>query len=279
MADNPITAVAERLIRRYDAHLAALMAYGSRAYGTARTGSAYDFWLIVRDPEAFHRSNAEFYRTQLNVASTAEEQIELNRTGPIFYSLFLDGAEIKLAVMGEQQFTEFCRMDWWTVKGRMQKPLLAFRSSPIVDEAILAARREALACAISLLPPGFSVDQLLHEIAGLSYRAEVRPENKTAKIHSIVEAGRAELERIYQPLLAELSYVERHGDRCIDRRTEAERKKARKATLRSLRRSKWSRRSIRYIWRNYRSHGRPVRYILMKMFGEVEKTLRRRDRK
>ncbi len=77
-----IDAVAQKLLARYGEHVAALIAYGSRVFGQARHGSAFDFWLIVRDAEAFHRANAEFYRTSLNVPSTPEEQIRLNRAGP-----------------------------------------------------------------------------------------------------------------------------------------------------------------------------------------------------
>ena len=144
--------------------------------------------------------------------STPEEQIRLNRAGPLFYALKEDGAEVKLAVLDERSLAEFCVHDWWTVKGRMQKPLRMIRSTPAVDQAILSARREALACALNLAPREFTIEELLREIVGLSYRAEVRPENKSAKVRSILEAGRAELERIYLPLLAELPYVEPRGD-------------------------------------------------------------------
>jgi hypothetical protein len=273
---SAIDAVAQKLLARYGEHVAALIAYGSRVFGQARHGSAFDFWLIVRDAEAFHRANAEFYRSSLNVPSTPEEQIRLNRAGPLFYALKEDGAEVKLAVLDERSLAEFCVHDWWTVKGRMQKPLRMIRSTPAVDQAILSARREALACALNLAPREFATEELLREIVGLSYRAEVRPENKSAKVRSILEAGRAELERIYAPLLAELPYVEPRGEGWLDRRGPEDRARARAATLRALRRSKWCRQSLRFIWRNYRSYAKPLRYILLKMAGEVEKTFKRR---
>jgi hypothetical protein len=274
---DAIDAVAQKLLARYGEHVAALIAYGSRVFGQARLGSAFDFWLIVRDAEAFHRANAEFYRTSLNVPSTPEEQIRLNRAGPLFYALKEDAVEVKLAVLDERSLAEFCVHDWWTVKGRMQKPLRMIRSTPAVDEAILSARREALACALNLVPREFAMSELLRELVGLSYRAEVRPENKSAKVRSILDAGRAELERIYTPLLAELPYVERRGQGWLDRRGPEERARARSATLRALRRSKWCRQSLRFIWRNYRSYAKPLRYVLMKMVGEVEKTFKRRS--
>ena len=276
-APDTVESAAEYLLERFGAHVAALLAYGSRVCGQARTGSEFDFWLIVRDLERFHHANAEFYRTQLNLRSTPEEQIALNRTGPNFYALKPGGIGIKFAVIAEAEFAALCRDSWWTVKGRMQKPLRIIRSSSVVDEAILDARREGLRCALSLAPREFTMDELLHELVSLSYRAEVRPERKRAKIRSILHAGGTELEKIYVPLLAELPFVEPHGNGYIDRRSPQERKQARAETLRSLRRSKWCARSLRYVWRNFRSHRAPIRYLFRKLLGEMEKAARRRS--
>jgi hypothetical protein len=267
---------AQFVLARYGEHAAALMAYGSRVYGRARRGSAYDFWLIVHDLEAFHYANADFYRTQLNIPSTPEEQIKMNRTGPLFYSIRDDGREIKLAVLDERSFADLCVNEWWTVKGRMQKPLRLIRSTPAVEEAILAARREGLGSAVNLLPKRFTMEELLFEIAGLSYRAEFRPERIAAKVRSIVETGRGPLEEIYRPLLAELPYVKREGDQMVDLRGDEEHSRARQGTRRALNHSKWCRRSLRFVWRNYKSHSRPIRYVLRKIAGEVEKALARR---
>lgn len=270
-----VAAAAERVTARYGAHVAALLAYGSRVFGLARAGSAYDFWLIVKDLEAFHEANAEFYRTQLNVKSTPAEQVALNRTGPLFYSLLEDGMSIKLAVLREADFARLCHCAWWTVKGRMQKPLLALRTTPVVDAAILAARREAAACGVNLAGRMFGMEQLLYQVVSLSYRAETRPEAKSAKIRSIINSGRTELEAIYRPLLAELPYVSERGEGFEDLRKDIERTRARRGTLHALNRSKWSAQSWRYIWRNYKSHSSPLRYLGMKVVGEFEKALKR----
>ena len=274
-----VGSAAEHLKKRYGAHVAALLAYGSRVCGQPRTGSAYDFWLIVKDPSAFHHDNAEFYRTELNINSSPEKQIALNRTGPLFYSLKEDDLAIKIAVLGEADFVRLCRDEWWTVKGRMQKPLLRICSTPAVDDAVLAARREGLTCGLNLVAEEFTMEQLLYQIVGLSYRAEIRPEAKGAKIRSIMSVGRAQLEAIYRPLLDELDYVEQKGEVFVDRRSKEDRCRARAETLRALRRSKWCRRSRRYIWRNFRSHGSPIRYITMKIIGELEKAVKRLLRK
>ena len=266
-----INDVAQRVLDRFGPHVAALLAYGSRVFGQARIGSAFDFWVIVRDGQAFHRANAEFYRTRLHEPSTPERQIALNRSGPLFYTYTDGGVEIKIAVIEERVFVRLCRYPWYTVKGRMQKPMLVMRSSPAVDAALLGARREGLLHGLSLAPPDFTMDELLYQICSLSYRAEIRPERKGAKIRSILRAGGAQLDAMYRPLLAELPFVQSRGDRFIDTRTPEERERARAATLRLLRRSKWSRRSRRFILRNYNSHPNPIKYILMKIVGEVQK--------
>jgi len=273
---DTVESAAEYLQQRFGEHVAALMAYGSRVCGEARTGSAFDFWLIVRDLERFHHDNAEFYRTRLNIRSSPEKQIALNRTGPNFYAVKPDGIEIKFAVIAESDFAALCRASWWTVKGRMQKPLRVIRSTPAVDAAILAARREGLACALNLVPRKFTLDEMLHQLVGLSYRAEVRPEHKHAKVRSILKAGWAELLQIYLPLLAELPFVEQRDAEYLDRRSPEERRRARQATLRTLRRSKWCYRSLRYVWRNFRSHRAPIRYLIAKILGEMQKAVRRR---
>ncbi len=266
---------AEHLTQRFGPHIASLMAYGSRVCGRPRAGSAYDFWLIVQDPERFHHANADFYLTRLNVPSSPEKQIALNREGPLFYSMNEEGIELKLAVMGEEDFVRVCGSDWWTVKGRMQKPLRFFCSSPAVEAAVTAARREGLQCGLNLVPRHFGLEDLLREIVGLSYRAEIRPERKGAKVLSILDSGRTELEKIYRPLLEEVPFVEGKDDAYADLRDEDQRRSARAATLHALKRSKWCRQSLRFVWRNYCSHRRPIRYLLLKVAGEIEKVVRR----
>jgi hypothetical protein len=274
---DDVMRAAQFVLARYGEHVAALMAYGSRVYGEARRGSAYDFWLIVRDLEAFHYANADFYKTQLNIPSTPEEQIRMNRTGPLFYSMRDDDHEIKLAVLDEHSFADLCVHEWWAVKGRMQKPLRAIRTTPLVETAILAARREGLVAAVNLLPREFTIKELITEIVGLSYRAEVRPERIRAKVLSIVQAGREPLKEIYLPLLEELPFVKREGGRLSDLRTDADRRRARHGTLGALNHSKWCRRSLRFVWRNFRSYSQPVRYLCMKLAGEVEKAVTHRN--
>jgi hypothetical protein len=280
--DSPppsVESAARCLKQRYGKHIAALMAYGSQVFGGARRGSAYDFWLIVKDPAAFHQDNAEFYRTGLNLKSTPEEQTTLNRVGPLFYALECGDMQIKIGVLGEAELAQLCRDEWWTVKGRMQKPLRMISSTPAVDEALLAARREGLICGLNLAPREFTLDELLTQIVSLSYRAEVRPEAKSAKIAAILEGSGEQLEGIYRPLLQELPYVEERGNTFADHRTEIERHRARTATLHALKRSKWCRQSRSFIWRNFRSHRSPISYLIRKIIGEFEKLCKRLFRK
>lgn len=275
--NGTVESAAAVLLERYKPHIAALIAYGSRVYGEARRGSAYDFWVIVHDADTFHQFNADFYRTGLTIPSSAEEQMRLNRTGPLFYSIRGSHPEIKFAVLGEKEFCELCANDdWWTVKGRMQKPLKIIHATARIEAAILAARREGLASAINLLPREFTTDALIEMIVSLSYRAEIRPENKRAKIQSIVKKGGMALREIYLPLVRELPYLAQQDNQWRDNRSDEERVRARRSTFAALRRSKWCKRSMRFIWRNFRSHGSPIRYIFMKVAGEFEKAARRR---
>jgi len=275
---DPVAAAAEYLLERFGRHIVALMAYGSRVFGRPRRDSAYDFWVVVDDIEAFHRDNADFYRTELNVPSTPDEQIALNRAGPNFYAIEQDGFSIKAAVIGLAEFCDLCRGAWWTVKGRMQKPTRVFRSCPQVEDAVGDARAEGLECALSLVPREFTLGQFLRELCGLSYRAEIRPEHKAAKIQSILDAAAAELEEVYAPLLDAHPAIERRGDLYADTRDEETRTRLRKAVLKSLRRSKWSKRSFKYLWRNFRTHRAPLRYLWRKAAGEAARVFKRRAR-
>ncbi len=263
------------LLERFSTHVVALMAYGSRVYGRPRRGSAHDFWLIVDDPAAFHQGNAAFYRTHLNIPSTPDEQIRRNLDGPNFYSLSESGMEIKFGVLGEESFCRLCRDAWWTVKGRMQKPLRFIKSSPGVKQAVRAARQEGLHHALNMAPRDFGFNELMRELVALSYRAELRPEHMKAKVQSILDSGGEALDRIYRPMLDAQPNVEKRGETYVDLRDDETRRYARRATLQSLRRSKWSRRSFRYIIRNFRSHRAPIRYILKKGCGEIEKAFAR----
>ena len=92
---DTVETAAQYLLDHFSVHVVALMAYGSRVCGHARKGSAFDFWLIVDNIEKFHHDNREFYRSEINVPSTPEKQIALNRSGPNFYALKPDGVEIK----------------------------------------------------------------------------------------------------------------------------------------------------------------------------------------
>lgn len=266
----------ERLIlEKYGDCVVGLMMYGSMAYGRPRKGSIPDFWVIVDDLEAFHSRNAGFYRMQLNKPSTVEKQIALNRGGPLFYRLTEGGAAMKLAVIGEADFVRICRGPRMVIKGRMQKPLKMIRTTPAIEEAIADAQQDGLKHALNLVPRRFTMEEFLINLVSLSYLAEIRPERKTAKIRSIVDAGRKELEAIYAPLLEACDHVEQEDDHYADTRDPAARKQGRRATRRYLRGNKWSLDQLRYICRNYRSYGAPIRYIWEKVLGEIEKWRRR----
>ena len=264
------------LLDRYGANVVGLIKYGSMAFGQPHSKSVHDFWLIVRDLRAFHEANADFYRTELNHPSTVDEQILRNRFAPNFYSFSDDGIAIKAAVLSESDFGRLCRARMMFVKGRMQKPLRIIRATPAIAAAIRAARLEGARQAVNLCPARFNLTQFLYQLCSLSYRAEIRPERKRAKIQSIIDSGGRRLRDIYRRILDGMEGLRREGNVYVDLRPAEERKLLRRRTFGYLRRCKWSMDTLRLIWRNYQTHSSPLRYLWDKFVGEVEKARKRR---
>ena len=270
-------AEAQYLIEDFDEHLVGLIQYGSTVFGQPRRGSVPDFWVIVRDAATFHHSRAMRAVHRANGHESVAAQIRWNRTGPNFYAVENHDLHAKIAVIGLDTFIRLCRSETYLVKGRMQKPLHVLRTCPEIDAAIRDARFEAAAEALGLVPRRFTLGRYLYCVLSLSYRAEIRPEMKRQKINSILAAGRRQVEEIYRPMLEALPRVIRLDDgRYLDRRHPAARRRLRRAVKRRLLRIKYSRRSLYTIWKNYATHARPIRYICLKIRGEVEKFLRRR---
>ena len=264
------------LIERYGDNVVGLLKYGTMAFGIPHKNSVHDFWVIVRDLGDFHDRNAGFYTTNLNVPSTVEEQISANRVAPNFYALHENGLNMKIGVLSEHDFARLCRAKMMFVKGRMQKPLRVIRSTPVIDDAILSARAEGAHQGVSLCRRAFTMDEFLYQLCSLSYRAEIRPERKRAKVQSIVDRGRDQLTEIYEPLLAGFAYLDRKDDEYVDTRGPDDRRLARRKTLGYLRQCKWSYTTVRLIWRNYRTHSAPFKYVWHKILGEIEKGRNRR---
>jgi len=262
------------LLERFDDLMVGLIHYGSTAFGEPRRRSMRDFWVIVDDLVAFHR---RFTPAHDAVRWTsAAERLRLNLDWPCFFAVERDGLRLKMAVVSEQAFCRLCRAPGFYVKGRMQKPIRILRASSAVRRAVEDARRDGVRWALDLLPSSFTFDEFLRVLLGLSYRSEIRPELTGRKVRSIIESGREELTRVYVPLLREHGNVlERHG-RYRDTRPPAAKRRARRRALRALRRMKWSRETLRNLYRNHRTHPRPLRYVLHKILGEVEKVRRRR---
>ena len=263
------------LLDRYGANAVGLIKYGSMAFGQPHRKSVHDFWIIVRDLRAFHESNADFYRTELNHPSTSEEQVRRNRFAPNFYFFRDDDVAIKAAVLSEADFARLCRSKMMFVKGRMQKPLRMIRTTPVIDAAIRDAREEGARQAVNLCASRFTLREFLYQLCSLSYRAEIRPERKRAKIQSIIDSGGRRLRDMYAALLVGMEGLRRDGRSYVSLRSAEERKMLRKRTLGYLRRCKWSMDTLRLIWRNYRTHSSPLRYIWDKLVGEAEKAGRR----
>ena len=266
---------AQYLLDTFGEHLVGLIQYGSTVFGETRTGSVHDFWLVVMDAARFHTSPAMRAVHRANHDDSIHEHIALNAWGPNFYAIEHRGLRMKVAVIALDTFVRLCQAPIYVVKGRMQKPLRILRTCPAIEAGILAARRDGVAEAINLLPREFTFEEFLHTVVGLSYQAEIRPEFKRKKIASIVATGRDHLEAIYRPLLVERPEIELVGNIYRDRRSEAQKQRARRHTCQHIRRTKWSRASLRIIWKNYRTHADPLHYMYLKVRGEFEKLLRR----
>ena len=264
------------LLDRYGDNVVGLLKYGSMAFGSPHRRSVHDFWIIVRNLRAFHTLNRDFYATRLNHSSSVEKQIAANRFAPNFYFFHENGVAIKAAALSEHDFGRLCHSRMMFVKGRMQKPLRIIRTTSAINAAIRDARREGALYAVSLCPDRFTIDEFLYQLCSLSYRAEIRPEHKRAKILSIMAAGSDMFRDMYRGILAGIEHVEVRDGAYFDTRPADVRKIERKRTLGYLRRCKWSLNTLRLIWRNYRTHSAPIRYIWHKALGEFEKALKRR---
>lgn len=260
---------AQWLVDRFGDLIVGLIHYGSTAFGRPRSGSTADFWVIVDDLRGFHRRFAP--QSERTVVA---RRVALNREWPCFFAVHEGDMHLKLGVVSRRTFCRRCRARSFYVKGRMQKPLRILRADDEVRAAIADARRDGVEWALDLLPARFAFEQFLATLLGLSYRTELRPELVGRKVQSILAAGRDELERIYRPLLEAHPNVRRLADGLYeDRRSPGEKRLARHRALQALRRMKWSGEAFRNIWRNYLTHPQPIRYILRKVMGEIEKLL------
>ena len=262
------------LLAKYGDNVAGLIGYGSMVYGRTRKRSVYDCWIIVKDLRAFHERNQDLYGRVLNKPSSVEEQIRLNQRWINFYAVTENGIDMKWAVVSEEDFVRFCHDKWMFVKGRMQKPLKVFRSTPAIDAAILAVRREATRQAVDLLGSSFTFDEFLRTAISLSYRADIRPEPMEAKVSSIIEAAGEVLPGIYKPLLQELVFVEEHEGLYQDTRPQAEQDKARRRTRWYLWKARFHLGYRKVLWRNYRTYKHPLRYVFYKVSDAMAKRLK-----
>ena len=89
----PSNPEAEYLTNRFGEHLVGLIQYGSTVFGETRTGSVHDFWLIVDDLRAFHRSPAMRAVHRTNHTDPIGEHVRLNASGPNYYAIRDSGAE------------------------------------------------------------------------------------------------------------------------------------------------------------------------------------------
>jgi hypothetical protein len=262
------------LLAKYGDNVVGLVGYGSMLFGRTRKSSVYDCWIILEDPKLFHEQNEELYRHGLNRPSNAKEQIRLNQGWINFYAVTENGIDMKWAVVSENDFIRFCSDKWMFVKGRMQKPLKIFRSTKAIEEAILAARREATRQAVDLLDSPLTFDDFLRMAMSLSYMADIRPESVRVKVSSIVESTRGTLHKIYLPLLRELDYIKEFEGVYKDTRPDTVQMKAWLQTRWYLWKAKFHLGYRKVLWRNYRTYKHPLRYVFYKIYDEMMRRLK-----
>lgn len=217
--EQEFQAIAEHYASRYES-IAAVIAYGSRVHGKPTSDSHYDCWLVVRDYKEFYSSNMKdrrnLFATLFNPFDEARAHTFLNRINPNFYQERLDGVKVKYGVVSVDDFLRLCKPDArMYVKGRMQKPVRVIYCERgvrgLIDFAVRMARKDAVRKAAALLDDGFSLDELIKKVIGMSYMADIRPENPN-KIDDIFETGADELREVYSKMLLEAPYHEKKKD-------------------------------------------------------------------
>lgn len=265
----------EFLLTKYGDNVVGLIGYGSMLYKRTRKSSVYDCWIILKDAALFHQQNADIYQHCLNKPSTVAEQIRLNQGWINYYAVTQNDIPMKWAVVSERDFLMLCADKWMFVKGRMQKPLKVFRSTPAIDKAIAEARREAARQAVDLVKSPFQFDDFLRVAMSLSYMGDIRPECVPLKVSGMIESGGQMLHEIYEPLLEELDYVEESNGLFRDTRDEGIQRRAWMKTRWYLWTCKFDPKYCKALWRNYHTYKHPLRYVFRKIVDETKRKLNR----
>jgi hypothetical protein len=204
--------ISQHFLSKHGSTIDAIIAYGSKINNTATYDSHYDCLVIVDDYKKFHSTNKEGYKGyRLWFMRKPNTHVFLNELGPNFYQETIDDKEVKYGVIGLKDFRRACKSGIRIyVKGRLQKPLRIIYADdnvlPEIRNGILRARIGGVNLALKLLPKRFSMYDLIKEIVGMSYKADIRLESPT-KVEDIVKKNWQELIEIYKPLVESRHYI------------------------------------------------------------------------
>jgi len=119
--------------------------------------------------------------------------------------------QIKYGVISMKHLkSDLLRWDTLFCAGRLHKPVVVINTDPTIDEFILRNRKAALTCALLMLPPVFTEEELFYTLAGLSYSGDPRfligAEN-SSKVENIVNANLEGFRAIYRPLIDDVDFI------------------------------------------------------------------------
>lgn len=215
-----------KVLEQYDhGELDHAVAYGSGAFRQNSYADhekpMVDFMFAVRDPKVWHRRNIaahpEDYSMLRFLGAKVVAQVQEMGAG-MYYNPYvrLEAQEIKYGVISSRRLLEDL-INWDTLyaAGRHHKPVKTLTSTPEVVEAREVNLQSALAAARLLLPERFTEQELFHRIAGLSYKGDVRLENRN-KVQNIVDANMVGFRKMYEPFLQQAFEMSIHsGGACI----------------------------------------------------------------
>lgn len=214
------------LVELLGSHVLAIIAYGSWVYGTQKHDSMMDFLVVVDSPGQFYAENKWLTRTPaMPFTRSTLAQTAINLLGPNFYHIDgIDGGKVKIGVISQGQFENANSWLGNYVGFRLTKPLSGYpvQASQLpqdkLEKVIAEARLKTLQRTLGIMPWSFSLDEFAVRYVGISYEADLRPEDPR-KVRTTYEASKEQLDRMSQVFLDEqvkLSKFERDSVQAAD---------------------------------------------------------------
>ena len=185
----------------------AVFGYGSGVFKQVEgTNPQIDLIFIVDDLYSWHAQNMEVnlndysFIGKRHLSSTNIDRVKGYNNITYFSNIQKDGCRFKYGVIESMDFLN--SLNSWDnlfIAGRFHKPVLPFKSTPYIRNAIINNRAFALSIACLLLPERTTKVDLLEQICSLSYMGDTRmlfAENPY-KVSNIVLSNYKYLSRMY----------------------------------------------------------------------------------